>query len=394
VAWKHWTTMDQRKALIDDFLSGMYGKAELAERYGVSRPTVNKWIGRFKQDGYAGLADRSSAPRRCGHRTEARIEELILEVRRKHPRWGARKILAYIDNKRSGPRPKAPFNLPAELVLPARSTANDLLGRHGMLQRQSRAQRPPRRSSELTGAASQAGECYFIDFKGHFRMGNGRYCYGLTMTDADSRMLLVCEALPDTGGDGVRRVLECVFSDSGLPERIHSDNGTPFSSTARCGLSRLNIWWTKLGITHELSRPGCPQDNPQHERMHRTMKAETTRPPEHDLEAQQRRFGAFREEFNHERPHEALGGRTPSMLWTPSLRPLPESLASPEYAGHFEVRRVTSNGVIKFRNDWLFLSETLEGESVALEEIDDGIWSVWFYRLLLGRYDERSKRFC
>jgi transposase-like protein len=131
--------MDQRKALIDDFLSGMYGKAELAERYGVSRPTVNKWIGRFKQDGYAGLADRSSAPRRCGHRTEARIEELILEVRRKHPRWGARKILAYIDNKRSGPRPKAPFNLPAELVLPARSTANDLLGRHGMLQRQSRA---------------------------------------------------------------------------------------------------------------------------------------------------------------------------------------------------------------------------------------------------------------
>lgn len=386
MAFQATTIMDQRMSLIEDIQSKMYSKTELAQRYGISRPTLDKWLKRFDEGGLPALEDRSRAPKSCTHRTDERIEAMIVDIRTKHPSWGGRKILQYIDNHREL------LGLAAEFRLPAASTASDLLGRRGLLVPTKRRQRQPWVERTGQSAATRPAERYCIDFKGQFLMGNGQYCYGLTMSDECSRLLLVCRALPDTRSAGVQPVLQRCFEEYGLPERILSDNGSPFVVVGYAALSRLSVWWIKLGIIHDRSRPGCPQDNGRHERMHKTMKQQTARPPEYDLGAQQRRFDAFRDEYNQERPHEALGGRTPSMLWQPSPRPMPTVLPTPEYAGYFEVRRVNSNGNIAFKGGAVFLSETLIGESVGLEEVDDGIWSIWFYHVLIGRFDERTRQ--
>jgi len=382
--WQTATTMDQRNSMIDDHLSGMFSISELAQRYGVSRDTVYKWIERFTAEGRSGLDDRSSAPKHCPHRLAPDIEELIVTVRRKHPSWGAKKILQWIE------RHRLKLKLDASDLLPAPSTANDVLGRHDLLQR--RSSRQPRQSPDrpLTSAGAAVHDRYAIDFKGQFRLGNGRYCYPLTVTDEHSRYLLVCTALESTEGAPVRTQLERTFSEHGLPERIRSDNGSPFAGNGRWGLSRLNVWWTRLGVRHEPGRPACPQDNARHERMHRTLKQETTRPPQMTMRAQQECFDRFRIEYNDDRPHDALGGQPPGTLWHPSPRPYPSRIAEPEYQQHWEVRRVKANGVIKFKNERRFLSETLCGLQVGLEEIDDDIWNIWLYARLLGRLNSHT----
>jgi transposase InsO family protein len=370
--------MDKRNAMIDDYQSGLFSITELAQRYGVTRDTVYKWTERFSIEGRSGLEDRSSAPKSCPHRLERCVEELILSVRRRHPGWGAKKILQAIALRQP------------ELKLPARSTANDVLGRHALLSK--RPQRQPREPSErpVTTTGATANDRFAIDFKGQFRLGNGRYCYPLTMTDEHTRYLLVCTALDSTETGPVRRELERVFRKYGLPERIRSDNGSPFAGNGRWGLSQLNVWWIQLGISHEPGRPACPQDNARHERMHRTLKQETTRPPQMTMRAQQQCFDRFRSEYNDERPHDALGGRPPGMLWQPSMRPYPSRLVAPEYHGHWEVRRVSTNGTIKFKNAERFLSVPLHGLQVGLEEIDDDLWNIWLYARLLGRLNTRT----
>jgi putative transposase len=230
------------------------------------------------------------------------------------------------------------------------------------------------------------------DFKGHFKTGDGHYCYPLTIADGYSRFLLSCQALSSTSVAEAKPVFTRVFKEFGLPKRIRTDNGVPFATNTLARLSQLSAWWVCLGILPEFIEPGKPQQNGRHERMHRTLKAETTRPPAANLRAQQRKFNHFRDEFNYERPHEALDMRTPAACYEPSPRPMPNTLPPLAYPDRFEVRYVSANGGIRWNHQWVNVSTTCAGEYVGLEEIDDGVWNVYFGPLKLGRLLERYMR--
>jgi putative transposase len=235
-------------------------------------------------------------------------------------------------------------------------------------------------------------EVWSADFKGHFKTGDGRYCYPLTITDGYSRFLLSCQALSSTSVAEAKPVFTRVFKEFGLPQRIRTDNGVPFATNTLGRLSQLSAWWVRLGILPEFIEPGKPQQNGRHERMHRTLKAETTRPPGATLRAQQRKFNHFREEFNHERPHEALDMRTPAACYEPSPRKMPHKLPPLEYPDRFEVRYVSANGGIRWHHHWVNVSHVCVGAYVGLEEIDDGVWNIYFGPLKLGRLLERHMR--
>jgi hypothetical protein len=235
-------------------------------------------------------------------------------------------------------------------------------------------------------------DVWSADYKGQFRTGNGIYCYPLTVTDGYSRYLLGCQGLNSTAVTEAKPVFTRLFKEYGLPQRIRTDNGVPFATNTLARLSSLSAWWVRLGILPELIEPGKPQQNGRHERMHRTLKAETTRPAAGSLAAQQRKFNTFREEFNNERPHEALDMQTPACLYRPSTREMPEKLPPFEYPDRFELRYVSANGGIRWGRDWVNVSTVCIGEYVGLEEIDDGIWNVYFGPLKLGRLNERHMR--
>ncbi len=371
--------MQERLRFIDSLESGLYTMTELCARYGISRKSGYKWADRYVHEGVDGLTDRSRAPKRCPHQMPQEVREALLTLRRKHPRWGPRKLLGYLT-------PRKP-----EWHFPAASTVGDLLRREGLVQprrRRSKRRSPGPPCVEISGPNA----VWATDFKGEFRTRDRLYCYPLTLTDRFSRYLLECRGLRSTATAGARPSMERVFRKYGLPSGIVCDNGTPFGSQALCGLSRLSVWWLKLGIEPLYIQPGHPEQNGGHERMHRTLKAETTRPPSVHLVAQQRRFNAFRKEFNEERPHEALGQQPPAKFYEPSTRPYPARLGDMEYDGHFEVRRVRRDGTIKWQGRLLFLSEVLIRERVVLEEVDDGIWSIHFGSKQLARFDERDRR--
>lgn len=374
--WQETHPVDQRMKFVTAAASGLFTMAELCARYRVSRPTGYKWVERYASEGVDGLKDRSSAPRHCPHRLSAEVEEEIVKARGQFKQWGPRKLLAHL--ARTKPH----------LVLPAASTVGDLLLRRNLVE-------PRRRRRAVPGAAmplqaEAANDVWSVDFKGEFLTRDGKYCYPLTTSDAHTRFLLGCEGLSSTRTTGALASMERTFREYGLPRAILSDNGVPFASTALRGLSRLSLWWLKLGIAHYRIEPGKPQQNSRHERMHRTLKACTTRPPERNLEAQQRRFDAFRQEYNEVRPHEALGQVPPATLYTPSLRLMPNVLPQPEYPGHFETRLVRHAGSFRFRGFDLFLSEVLAGEWIALDEVDDGVWGVYYFEHLLAKLDERE----
>lgn len=375
--WKQTDPMNERLKFVALSQEGLYRMSELCARFGISRQTGYTILARYKAEGIEGLKERSHAPKHCPHRIPEPIQAVLLEARRAHPLWGPRKILAYVGSRHP------------ELELPAASTVGDLFTREGLVKRRPRRRegRHPGRTAQVVSAPN---ELWTIDFKGDFRTGDGQKCYPLTVADAHTRFLLGCDALGSTAHGGAQAVVERLFRTYGLPQAIRSDNGGPFCTQAIAGLSRLNIWWLKLGIGHDRIEPGHPEQNGSHERMHRTLKQATTLPPAPNHGMQQERFDDFRGEFNQERPHEALGMKTPGALYTASTRALPEHLPAPEYAGHCEVRQVRRNGVLYFRNREIFLSELLLGESVALEEVEDGVWSILFYNLLLGRLDERT----
>jgi len=230
------------------------------------------------------------------------------------------------------------------------------------------------------------------DFKGQFRTRDGIYCYPLTVVDGYSRFLLGCQALDSTAHVGAQPVFRRLFQEFGLPQLIRTDNGVPFATCALARLSQLSVWWIRLGIYPELIEPSHPEQNGRHERMHRTLKAETTRPAAGHRASQQRRFNDFRDEFNNDRPHEALGQDTPASRYRPSPRPFPARLPALEYPSHYETRLVSRNGGIRWSSQWVNVSHVLGGEYVGLEEIDDGIWDVYFGRLKLGRFHERTLR--
>lgn len=369
--------MIERAHLIKAHLSGYYTVSELADRFGVSRRTVYRWTGRYSQGGVEALVDRSHARLTQAHRTTPALEGMLLDLRRAHPSWGPVKLLQVLARQRP------------DLTLPAASTVGMLLTRHGLTQH-----RRPRRRPLHPGArplqAEHPNEVWTTDFKGQFRTLDGRLCYPLTVCDAHSRFILDCHAMPAIRLSTTRRRFEHLFAEYGLPAAIRTDNGPPFASQALCGLSRLSVWWIKLGIRHQRIEPGRPQQNGRHERMHRTLKAETTRPPEANAARQQRRFDSWRDEFNTIRPHAALDGLTPASRYAPSPRPAQPGALEPEYPAYFELRRVSGHGSIKWRGRETFLSTALCGETVALDEVDEGLWSVYFCDRLLARLDERA----
>jgi len=380
MSWKTTDSMHQRHLFIADYRSDLYSVSELAVRYGVSRKTAYKWIARFEAEGTPGLADRSRVPHSCPHRLDPWLEATILALRHQHQSWGARTLRAVMMRR-----------YPHRLI-PAASTITALLQRHGLTVAQSPRRRLQSGPYQQHLVADAPNDLWCIDFKGEFRLDNRQYCYPLTVTDAYSRTVLECYGLPNTAHAATKRRLERLFRAYGLPTAIRSDNGGPFASSALLGLSRLSIWWMKLGIQHQRIMPAHPEQNARHERMHRTLKAETTRPPAATFAHQQIRFDRWRVEFNTERPHQGIGLAVPAELYTPSPRPFPTRLRTPEYAGHCHVRRVANNGMIRFRSNRLFLSTVIAQEHVALEEIDDGIWNVLLFDLLLGRFDERAYR--
>jgi transposase InsO family protein len=364
----------ERGRFVRDFDSGDWTMSELCEHYGISRPTGYKWVQRYAEEGDDGLVELSRAPLSCPHRTTTATEELVVLLKKTHG-WGARKILRQLRRQLD---PSA---------LPCRSTVFDILKRHDLVKPRHRRTRwqHPGAAPLRTDAPNQV---WTIDFKGQFRTRDGQYCYPLTVMDHFSRYLLCCRALSDVRTAGTRATLERLFRECGLPDAIRSDNGVPFASTGIHGLCELNVWWMKLAIAHQRITPASPQENGAHERMHRTMKDKTTRPPAANLRGQQWKLDDFQKEYNVERPHEALDDETPASLWLPSPRPYPERMAPPEYPGHFEVRRVSNAGEFIINGCHRFLSQALNGENIGLEAIDDGIWNIIYYTTLLGRLDE------
>jgi len=375
--WSQTDPVRERMKFVVLVQEGIYSVTELCERFGISRQEGYRRLRRYEQEGPVGLESRSHAPKSCPHRISEEIRTVLLEARKAHPQWGSRKILTYLGTRRP------------ELVLPAASTVGDLYKREGLVE-----PRPRRRSWSHPGRVSLSVEApnqlWNADFKGQFRTRDGQFCYPLTVTDAHTRYLLACQGLSSTGSSGAQGVFEWLFRDRGLPQAIRSDNGSPFCSKAIGGLSKLSVWWTQLGIKHARTQPGHPEQNGSHERMHRTLKAATLRPPASNVQVQQERFDAFSREFNEERPHQALAMQTPASLYVASQREMPERIAPPQYEGHCKVRRVRGNGIVYFADRTLFLSELLIGQDVALEEIEDGVWSIYFYDLLLARLDERT----
>jgi transposase InsO family protein len=376
--WSEVTVSEQRENFIRDYRLGYYSVKELAERFGISRKTAYKWLGRWEEGGRGGLADQSRRPHGSPWQTGPKIRDELLRLRRARPNKGPKKLLDRIG------RQHPDWNLPAV------STAAHILSVAGLVQAKGRGRRAHPGCPK--SVAREPNDIWAADYKGQFRLKNGAYCYPLTVSDLHSRYLLGCQGHEEVSLERSRAYFELLFRSYGLPARIRTDNGVPFASNALARLSTLSVWWIKLGIYPELIEPGCPQQNGIHERMHRTLKAEATVPPSSSMRAQQRRFDSFRAEFNGERPHEALEMKYPAEVYRPSARPLPARLEQYEYPAHFQVRRVSRAGTIRMHTKQFFLSSTLDEEYVGLEEVDDGIYDLYFCFYQIGRYCLRKNR--
>lgn len=371
--------MDQRMALVADWLSGAWTITELAQRYSISRKTAHKWIGRYEAEAAGGLVERSRAPHPHGRAVDAAVRATVLALRRQYPRWGPRKLRAHLT------RTQPP------VVWPAASTMGVWLEAAGLTTGRLRRRHVVPLTQPLV-AATGPNEVWTTDFKGWFRTADQTRCDPLTIADAYSRYALCCQIVPPTAA-GVRPWFERTFREYGLPRVLRSDNGTPFATTGAGRLSRLAVWWLKLGITVERIDPGAPQQNGRHERFHLTLQQETSAPPAATPLLQQARFDAMRAEYNDVRPHEALGQEPPARHYVPSHRPYPARLDDPWYDATHQVRRVKSNGQIHWGGALIFVSEAVRGELVGLAESESGDWVVRFMQLELGCIDRTTRRF-
>src|SRR5258705_1639108 len=377
--WSETSPMDERFAFVADVRRAQESMTTLCARYGISRKTGYKWCARYQEAGPAGVVDHWPCPCTSPTATGGAVVTALLALRGHHRTWGGKKLVAVLARRRP------------ELPPLAASTAAALLKRHGCIRRPRRpsARGHPGRPTMTMGAPNAT---WTADFKGQFKTGDGRYCFPLTVADGATRYLLACRALTSVRTSEARPVFERLFRTYGLPERIRSDNGVPFATTALARLSSLSVWWIRLGIRPELIEPGHPEQNGRHERMHKTLKAESTRPPAGARAAQQRAFDRFRTEFNEERPHEALGQCTPASQYEVSPRIYSSRLVPLEYPAHCEVRRVSRNGGIRWHNHWVNVSHVLGDEYIAFEEIDDALWQVSFGPIALGRFHETLLR--
>jgi transposase InsO family protein len=369
--------MDERMRFVIRLKDGE-SMASLCREFGISRKTGYKIVERYEQCGLEGLSDRTRRPFRYANQLPEPVEAAIVAAKKEKPHWGARKI-----------RERLLRRLPHAIKVPAASTVHAVLDRHGLV-----AHAIPSRTKAQGTPLSEGllpNELWSTDFKGEFQLGDKRYCYPLTVTDHASRYLLLCEALESTREELAFRAFERLFKERGLPRSIRSDNGVPFASPhGLFQLSRLSVWWLRLGISIERIKPGHPQQNGRHERMHLTLKKEATRPAGANLLQQQAKFDAFIEEFNGERPHEALAMQCPAELYAPSPRPY-TGIPEPHYPFHDRTVVVTSCGRLCLYRKKINLSVTLAGQAVGVKEVDNGIWLVSFMDYDLGYIDLEEK---
>ena len=383
--WRSESLMSQRLEFVEAVLHRAPGQSirDVCRAIGISERVGHKWLARFTAGGPAALADRSHAPQVPAHQVPRPLVEAVVALREEQPGWGARKLREVLQREQP------------TLAWPAPSTITTLLKRAGLI-------RPRRRTRRERAAWAHTGlttprapnDVWTADFKGEFRLAPGPYCYPLTLTDLYSRYVLTVTALPSTASASAAAQFRRVFATYGLPRVLRTDNGVPFGAPlALGGLSPLAVWWIRLGIRPERIERGQPQQNGAHERMHRTLKAEATRPPSATPAAQQQRFDRWRRTFNARRPHEALGNTPPADHYTASPRPLPRRLPLLEYPAAVELRRVTCSGHIKWRSVQIFLSTTLIGEYVSLRETGDDEWTIAFGPLTLGVYSAHTLAF-
>lgn len=376
--WKESNVLDQRVQLISEYLKGEVPLAGLCRVFGISRKTGYKFIGRYREEGAEGLEDRSRAPHRQCNALSEGVREVILEVRKAHPTWGPRKLLAWL--RRERPR----------IAWPVASTIGALLSREGLAVRKRRRPRATPSPHPLS-AASVPNSVWCADFKGWFRTRDGERCTPFTLIDAHSRYLLRCQALTTTDITVVKPLMEAAFREYGLPAVIRTDNGPPFATKALGGLSRMAVWWLKLGITPERIAPGRPEENGRQERLHRTLKEDLLRQPAWDATAQQRVFQRYLHLYNHDRPHEALGYQTPSQLYLPSPHRYPDIVSNFTYPNDFTVRHVRHTGEMRWRGNLLFVSEVLIGEAVGLLPISEQHWALYVGPLPLAILDDATR---
>lgn len=368
--------VEERTRFVIEHEDEQYTMTELCRIYGISRETGYEWLQRYREGGLKALEDLGRAPRRHPNQTPEAIEQAVLELRRWHMTWGARKLKCRLERDHPGSR------------WPAASTIGEMLARAGLVvARKKRRRTPP--YTQPFASADAPNRVWCADFKGWFRTQDGTRIDPLTISDAHSRYLLRCQAVRKMDSPRVQAIFEAAFREYGLPEAIRSDNGAPFASRAIAGLSRLAVWWMKLGIVPERIAPAHPEQNGRHERMHRTLKQETASPPAANRRAQQRAFDCFRREYNQERPHEALDMRTPSALYLPSPRAYPARLPAPEYGSAMRVRNVQKHGEFVWKHQHVFLSEVLWGERIGLLPVDDRFFTVYFATFPIARFDSR-----
>ena len=352
----------------------------LCLQFGIARKTGYKWLERFEQDGRAGLEDRSRAPHHSPQTIAQATAAAILAIREKYPHWGAGKLRLRLQREQP------------DTTWPAASSIGELLKRQGLIVPRKPRRRTPPYSEPLT-VATEPNELWCVDFKGWFRCGDGARCDPFTASDSVSRFVFCCRAVEKTDGPHVRGVMDATFREYGVPPGILSDNGPPFASRAPGGLTRLSMWWLRLGIRHERIEPGHPEQNGRHERMHRTLKQETANPPAANLRRQQQAFLEFERRYNQERPHAALGGKTPAEVYRSSTRPYPARLPELAYPPGVHWRRISQQGSLKWRCERTFLSEVLARETVGLLETEEEFFEVYYGPLLIGWFDGRSHLF-
>lgn len=376
--WKVSGVVEKRKQFVQEWLSENWSMTELCARHGISRQAGYNTVERYAQAGWEGLQEQNRAPRQHPNQTPAEIEQPIVELRHEHMRWGPRKLKAVLERE-------CP-----EVNWPAASTMGELLRREGLVIPRKKRRRVDPYTAPFA-AADAPNRVWCGDFKGWSRTQDGARIDPLTISDACSRYLLRCQAVEKTDTSRVQAIFEAAFREYGLPEAIRTDNGAPFSSCAIAGLSRLAIWWMKLAIRPERIQPAHPEQNGRHERMHLTLQQETMSPMAAHRRAQQRRFDEFRREFNQHRPHEALAMRTPASCYMPSPRPYPARVPEPDYSSAMIVRRISPGGQFVWKNHDVFLSETLRGERIALQPIDDRWYTIHFAKFALGQFDSCTR---
>lgn len=376
--WRSATVEDARREFLIAYQNEEASFSALCRYFGITRPTGYKWLGRFARG--EGLGDRSRAPHVQRFATPSWQQAEILALRARHPLWGPKKLLPVLQRRRP------------EVAWPAASTVGEILRREGLTHPRPRRRRTLPNEQPLSHA-EQPNAVWCADFKGWFLTGDGRRCDPLTITDAYSRYLIRCRHVPKTDGPHVREVFTAAFREHGLPAAIRTDNGPPFASTGLAGLSRLAIWWLRLGIRPERIAPGEPQQNGRHERFHQTLKQATAAPPRANLRLQQGAFARFQQEYNRERPHEALGQRVPAEFYRPSARPFPDRLPHLAYRFACNLRHVSPAGHVSWIQRQIYVSVLLEGEDVALREVDCDMLEVHFGPLLLGWIDVPSATF-